>query len=109
MEKETVTVTVTKGVGIRAFFKLLIEPEEDIPKDEQTTQGGEEIKLIWSKVWKDITKRGEKITERQISSPKLKSSQAKNVRVKVRNNEQGRSESKENYSEGKDSIEGPEL
>lgn len=101
--------TVTEGVGMIALFKLFIKQEEDLPKDEQKTSGGEEINLIWSKVWKDITRRGEKITERQISSPKLKSSQAKNVQVKVRNNEQGRSESKENYSEGKDSIEGPEL
>ncbi len=101
--------TVTKGVGIRVLFKAFTEPEDNIREDEKKASGGEEIKLIWSKVWKDITERGEKITERQISSPKLKNSQTKNVRVKVRNNEQGRSESKENYSEGKDSIEGPEL
>lgn len=77
--------TVTKGVGIRAFFKLLIEPEEDIPKDEQKTQGGEEINLIWSKVWKGITKRGIEITEKGVTVSAKKPGKITQIRVNQKN------------------------
>ena len=77
--------TVTKGVGIGELFKAFTEPEDNMPKDEQKALGGEEIKLIWSKVWKGITKRGIEITEKGVTVSAKKPGKITQIRVNQKN------------------------
>lgn len=68
-----------KGVSLGELFAAFTG-KEDI-QDEQETSGGEEIKLIWSKVWNGITKRGIEITEKGVTVSAKKSGKIAQIRV----------------------------